>query len=162
MKCIFSKWILDSLFSGILDSKSWILDSRAQYFGFHKQKFPGFQNPDYLRWGELSATTQSRKKNFPRSQILEECINSFLLRLFYLHLSRLKSQIGDSLLLPNGEIPETFLHDGVIVFLLSESYIPWSLRYCLLFSVIFSDSSLLLFLMPSSSFLSYFFPWSLA
>ena len=40
------------LFSGILDSKSWILDSRAQYSGFHKQKFPGFRNPDYLTWGD--------------------------------------------------------------------------------------------------------------
>ena len=46
--------ILDSLFSGILDSKSWILDSRAQYSGFHKQKFPGFRNPDYLTWGEIT------------------------------------------------------------------------------------------------------------
>ena len=53
MKWIFSKWILDSLFSGILDSKSWILDSRAQYSGFHKQKFPGFRNPDYLTWGDF-------------------------------------------------------------------------------------------------------------
>ena len=52
MKWIFSKWILDSLFSGILDSKSWILDSRAQYSRFHKQKFPGFRNPYYLTWGE--------------------------------------------------------------------------------------------------------------
>ena len=53
MKWIFSKWILDSLFSGILDSKSWILDSRAQYSGFHKQKFPGFRNPDYLTWSDF-------------------------------------------------------------------------------------------------------------
>ena len=52
MKWIFSKWILDSFFSGILDSKSWILDD-AQYSGFHKQKIPGFRNTDYLTWGEL-------------------------------------------------------------------------------------------------------------
>ena len=32
--------ILDSFFSGTLDTKMWILDSNAQYSGFHKQKFP--------------------------------------------------------------------------------------------------------------------------
>ena len=52
LKWIFSQWILDSFFSGILDSKSWILDSNAQYSGFCEQKFPGFRNPDYLTWGE--------------------------------------------------------------------------------------------------------------
>ena len=49
-------WI--PLFSGILDSKSWILDSRAQYSGFHKQKFPGFRNQDYLTWGEYCGNKQ--------------------------------------------------------------------------------------------------------
>ena len=48
LKWIFSEWILDSFFNEILDSKSWILDSNAQYSGFHMQKFPGFRNPDYL------------------------------------------------------------------------------------------------------------------
>ena len=43
LKWIFSKWILRSLFS-------WILDSKAQYSGFHKKKFPGFRNPDYPTW----------------------------------------------------------------------------------------------------------------
>ena len=110
-------WIPFLAGSWIPKAGFWILDSIAQYSGFYEQKFPGFRNPDYLTWGELSATTQSRKIKFPRSQILEECINSFLLRLFYLHLSRVVSQMRDSLLLPNGEVPETFLHDGVIVFL---------------------------------------------
>ena len=36
---IFSEWILDSFVSGILDSKSWILDFHAQY---------------YLTWGEIN------------------------------------------------------------------------------------------------------------
>ena len=43
---IFSKWILDSLSSGILNSN-------AQYSGLHKQKFPGFRNPDYLTWDDM-------------------------------------------------------------------------------------------------------------
>ena len=37
LKWIFSEWILDSFFSEILDSKSWILDSSAQYSGFYMQ-----------------------------------------------------------------------------------------------------------------------------
>ena len=53
LKWIFSEWIQDSFFSEILDSKTWILDSNTQYSGFHKQKFSGFRNPDYLTWGEL-------------------------------------------------------------------------------------------------------------
>ena len=48
LKWIFSKWILDSFFSGIWDSKSWILDSIRQYTGLHKQKCPELQNPGYL------------------------------------------------------------------------------------------------------------------
>ena len=52
LKWVFSKWILDLFFGGDLDSKSLILDSNAQYSGFHKQKFSGFRNPDYLTWGE--------------------------------------------------------------------------------------------------------------
>ena len=43
---IFSKWILDSLSSGILNSN-------AQCSGLHKQKFPGFRNSDYLTWGDM-------------------------------------------------------------------------------------------------------------
>ena len=30
-----------------------IPDSKAQDSGFHKQKFPGFWNPDSLTWGDL-------------------------------------------------------------------------------------------------------------
>ena len=40
-----SEWIRDSLFSGILGIN-------AQYSRFHKQKCPGYRNPDYLRWGD--------------------------------------------------------------------------------------------------------------
>ena len=45
-------WILDSKCdSGFL---SCILDSEAQDSGFHKQKFPGFQKPDFLlTFGEV-------------------------------------------------------------------------------------------------------------
>ena len=53
-------WISDSLavqlhgfqiriVSGIPDSLSWITDSKAQDSGFHRQKFPGFRNADYLK-----------------------------------------------------------------------------------------------------------------
>ena len=38
--------------SGIPDSLNCILDSKAQDSGFHKQKFPGFTNPDSLTWGD--------------------------------------------------------------------------------------------------------------
>ena len=39
--------------SGILDSLSFILDSKAQDSIFHyKHKFPGFRNPHSLTWGE--------------------------------------------------------------------------------------------------------------
>ena len=44
--------ILDSFFSETLDTKRWILDSNAQYSGFHKQKFPEFRNLDDLTWGD--------------------------------------------------------------------------------------------------------------
>ena len=39
---------------GIPDSKGWILDSKARDSGFHKKKFLGFRNPDYLTRGDLS------------------------------------------------------------------------------------------------------------
>ena len=32
---------------------SWILDSKARDYGFQKQRFPVFQDPDSLIWGEL-------------------------------------------------------------------------------------------------------------
>ena len=40
------------IISGIPDSLSCIPDSKAQYSGFHKQKFPRFRNPDSLTCGE--------------------------------------------------------------------------------------------------------------
>ena len=33
-------------------SLSWFPDSKAHDSGFHKQKFPGFQNPDCFTWDE--------------------------------------------------------------------------------------------------------------
>ena len=53
LEWIFSKvgfWI--PIFSRIPDSLCWIPDSKAQDSGFHKQKIPGFRNPDSLTWGE--------------------------------------------------------------------------------------------------------------
>ena len=38
---------------GIPDSLSCIPDCKAQDSGFHKQKFPGFQNPDSLTWSRV-------------------------------------------------------------------------------------------------------------
>ena len=58
-------WIPDSIFGGILDSKA--QDSR-----FHKKKFPRFQNPDSVAWGEarhenldtcLTVTSNESKKD---------------------------------------------------------------------------------------------------
>ena len=43
----FREWIPASYFFGILNSKSCILDSR-----FHKQKYPGFRNPDCITWAD--------------------------------------------------------------------------------------------------------------
>ena len=66
-----SKTVLDSGFQAVnfgfqmLDSTlsvklgfripmvSRILDSKARDSGFQKQKFPVFQDPDFLKWGEL-------------------------------------------------------------------------------------------------------------
>ena len=39
------EWIFSKLDSGFF---ALILDSNAQYSGFHKQKIPGFRNPDSL------------------------------------------------------------------------------------------------------------------
>ena len=44
------EWNLDSGLSRIRDSLSCIPDSKAQESGFHKQNFPGFQNPHSLTW----------------------------------------------------------------------------------------------------------------
>ena len=62
LKWIFNEWLLDSFFSVILDSKGWMLDSNAEYSGFHKQKFPGFQNPDYLARGDMLLTLHFNTK----------------------------------------------------------------------------------------------------
>ena len=43
-------WV--SIDSWVSDSLSCIPDSKAQDFGFHKQKFPGFRNSDSLALGE--------------------------------------------------------------------------------------------------------------
>ena len=45
-------WTPIAIVSGIPDSLSCIPDSKTQYPGFHKQKFPGFWNPHSLTWGE--------------------------------------------------------------------------------------------------------------
>ena len=84
---IFSKWILDSFFSGILDSRSWILDSNAQYSGFHKQKFPGFRNPDYLTWGDLFyrvCWVTSNKGKAVRVMVLKNGKNNSLMKWYVL------------------------------------------------------------------------------
>ena len=49
------------ILSGILDSLSYILDSKAQESGFHKQNFPGFRIP--LQWaivGRRENTNQTK------------------------------------------------------------------------------------------------------
>ena len=61
-------WIPDSLsvdlglriliVSRIPDSLGCIPDSKAQDFGFQKQKFPGFWNPDLLTWAETTWAKQ--------------------------------------------------------------------------------------------------------
>ena len=43
-------WI--PILSGIPDSFSCILDSKAQDSRFHKHKFHRFRNPDFLTWGD--------------------------------------------------------------------------------------------------------------
>ena len=53
---------------GIPDSLSCIPDSRAQDFGFHKQKFPRFRNSDSLTWGERVAASPAL---FPTFQFAE-------------------------------------------------------------------------------------------
>ena len=100
---IFSEWILDSFFSGILDSKSWILDSNAQYSGFHKQKFPGFRNPDYLTWGDLFyrvCWVTSNKGKAVRVMVLKNGKNNSLMKwyvpLAYLLLWRHYTTILDT------------------------------------------------------------------
>ena len=45
-------WIPIAIVSGIPDSLSCIPDSKTQYPGFHRQKFPGFWNPHSLTWDE--------------------------------------------------------------------------------------------------------------
>ena len=45
-------WIPDSHFSRIPDSLSEIPKSKALDAGFHKEKFPGFRNPDNLTCGD--------------------------------------------------------------------------------------------------------------
>ena len=73
---IFSERILDSFFSGILDSN-------AQYSGFHKQKFPGFRNPDYLTWGDLFyrvCWVTSNKGKAVRVMVLKNGKNNSLMK----------------------------------------------------------------------------------
>ena len=45
-------WI--PIVSGIPETLSCIPDSKTQDSGFHKQKFPGFRNPESLTWGEYA------------------------------------------------------------------------------------------------------------
>ena len=58
-----SGWIPDfkipEILFWILDSISWIPDSKAVNSGFHRTKLPRFRIPDYLTWGE----TVNRMKN---------------------------------------------------------------------------------------------------
>ena len=64
----FGFWI--PVFSRILDSLSCIPDSKAQDFEFNKQKFPRFQNPDFLDMGreeEAPKTNGQVFPSFPRS-----------------------------------------------------------------------------------------------
>ena len=46
-------WIPDSNLKWIPDPLSCTPYSKAQDSGFHKQNFLGFQNPDFLTWGEI-------------------------------------------------------------------------------------------------------------
>ena len=71
-------WILNPIVSGIPNFLNCNPDSKAQDFGFHKQiffadsgfhkqKFPGFQNPAPLTWGDpgdhsRKRTAQVRRK----------------------------------------------------------------------------------------------------
>ena len=74
---IFSKWILDSFSSGILDSN-------AQYSGFHKQKFPGFRNPDYLISGETGRVEYLSADVLLIAMRNKTCANGEIVRLYIL------------------------------------------------------------------------------
>ena len=54
--------------SGITDSYSCALDSKAQDSRFHMQKFPGFRNPDSLTWREISVIFTSKDVKFMKRQ----------------------------------------------------------------------------------------------
>ena len=58
--------------NGILDSLSCIPDSKAQDFGFHKQTFLVFRNPDCLFFtrGEVSMFSEYRSYNEENKQDL--------------------------------------------------------------------------------------------
>ena len=49
------------VFIRIPDSLSRIVDSKAENFGFHEKKIPGFRNSDYLTWGGSLYTYPSPK-----------------------------------------------------------------------------------------------------
>ena len=94
----FSEWILDLLFSGILDSKSWILDSK-----FHKP----FWNPDYLTWVEsfsgllsLSHFNQANYIKLLTSKIVSKLCDLFVSSFF---TAKLTARIADIV-----EVPYSF------------------------------------------------------
>ena len=71
---IICQWNLDSRFqiplvSGIPDSLSCILDSKAQDSWFYKQKFSGSLNPDFLTWGKLYTLFSDIRMLFFRSRM---------------------------------------------------------------------------------------------
>ena len=55
--------------SGIPDSLGRVPDSETQDSGFHKQKFPRFQNADYLKWGELEIRLCSQVNFFKGNRV---------------------------------------------------------------------------------------------
>ena len=52
-----------AIISVILVSFSWIPESKAQYSGFHEQKFPKFRNMDSLTLTDILALLFSRSIN---------------------------------------------------------------------------------------------------
>ena len=52
-----------AIISVILVSFSWIPEAKAQYSGFHKQKFPRFRNMDSLTLTDILALLFSRSIN---------------------------------------------------------------------------------------------------
>ena len=76
----FGFWI--PIFSWVPDSLSCIPDSKAQDAGFHKEKIPGFWNPDFLDLEREEETPAVNALVFPFSMISGSAQNSIVTSTF--------------------------------------------------------------------------------